>query len=167
MRVIAVRSGEVGAVSERRVVATNRKARHDFHIEETYEAGIALAGTEVKPLRAGHVQLRDGFARIERGEVYLYNVHISPYEQANRWNHEPMRTRKLLLNRSEVGRLAGKVQQAGFTLVPLSIYFNGRGYAKVELGVAKGKRTWDKRESIARRDAEREAQRAIKERLKV
>ncbi|HET7558501.1 MAG TPA: SsrA-binding protein SmpB [Limnochordia bacterium] len=148
----------------RQVVATNRKAFHDYHIEDRVEAGIALVGTEVKPVRAGQVNLRDGFARIERGQVLLYNVHISPYEQGNRWNHEPTRTRRLLLNRKEIGRLSGRVQQSGFTLVPLSIYFNERGYAKVELGVAKGKQLWDKRQSIAKRDVEREVRRAVKAR---
>lgn len=146
------------------MVATNRKAFHDYHIEDRVEAGIALVGTEVKPVRAGQVNLRDGFARIERGQVLLYNVHISPYEQGNRWNHEPTRARRLLLNRKEIGRLSGRVQQSGFTLVPLSIYFNERGYAKVELGVAKGKQLWDKRQSIAKRDAEREVRRAVKAR---
>lgn len=148
----------------RQVVATNRKAFHDYHIEDRVEAGIALAGTEVKPVRAGQVNLRDGFARIERGQVLLYNVHISPYEQGNRWNHEPTRTRRLLLNRKEIGRLSGRVQQSGFTLVPLSVYFNERGYAKIELGVAKGKQLWDKRQSIAKRDVEREVRRAVKAR---
>lgn len=146
------------------MVATNRKAFHDYHIEDRVEAGIALVGTEVKPVRAGQVNLRDGFARIERGQVLLYNVHISPYEQGNRWNHEPTRARRLLLNRKEIGRLSGRVQQSGFTLVPLSIYFNERGYAKVELGVAKGKQLWDKRQSIAKRDVEREVRRAVKAR---
>lgn len=123
----------------------NRKARHDFFIEETYEAGIELKGTEVKSLRAGKANLKDSYARIENGEAILFNMHISPFEQGNRFNHEPRRNRKLLLHKSEIFRLAGKTREKGFTLVPLRIYFNERGLAKVELGLAKGKRQYDKR----------------------
>lgn len=151
-------------MSESKVVATNRRARHDYHIEETYEAGMVLTGTEVKSIRQGRLNLKDSFARIEKGEVFLYNMHVSPYSHGNRWNHEPTRTRKLLLRRDEIRRLVGKVQQQGLTLVPLKVYFTPRGHAKVELALARGKKLWDKRESIARRDAEREAQRASKER---
>ncbi|HEX6971253.1 MAG TPA: SsrA-binding protein SmpB, partial [Limnochordia bacterium] len=111
------------------VVATNRKARHDYFVEETIEAGLVLTGTEVKSLRAGRVQLRDSYARVERGEVFLYNVHISPYEYGNRWNHDPLRTRKLLLRRDEIRRLVGKTQARGMTLVPLDIYFTPGGWA--------------------------------------
>lgn len=147
------------------VVATNRKARHDYHIDETFEAGIVLTGTEVKSLRAGKVNLKDSFARIAGGEVWLHNLHISPYEYGNRWNHEPTRPRKLLLHRKEIRRLIGLVQRERYTLIPLRIYFNSRGIAKVELALAKGKKKWDKREDIAKRTAQREAARAVKERL--
>lgn len=147
-----------------RLVATNRKARHDYTIEETYEAGLVLTGTEVKSLRQGKAQLRDSFARISGGEVWIHNVHISPYEQGNRWNHEPTRQRKALMHRAEIRRLIGKIQQQGYTLIPLSLYFNDRGIAKVELGLAKGKKKWDKREDMARRSAAREAERALKAR---
>jgi len=152
-------------VAETKLVATNRKARHDYHIDETFEAGIVLTGTEVKSLRAGRANINDSFARIERGEVFLYNMHISPYDFGNRWNHDPTRTRKLLLNKAEIRRLVGKVQQQGLTLVPLRVYFNDRGIAKVELALARGKKKWDKREDIARRDARREIEKAVKERL--
>lgn len=147
---------------ERKMVASNRKAFHDYFIEETYEAGIALTGTEVKSARLGRVNLRDSFARVEGGEVFLYNAHISPYDFGNRWNHEPTRRRKLLMNKAEIRRLIGKTQQEGLTLVPLSAYFNERGRLKIELAVAKGKKKWDKRESMARRDAQREVERALK-----
>lgn len=149
---------------QRRHVATNRKARFDYTIEETYEAGIVLVGTEVKSLRLGKANLRDSFARIHAGEVWLHNLHISPYDHGNRWNHEPTRMRKLLMHRAEIRRLVGKIQQQGFTLIPLQLYFNKRGIAKVQLGLAKGKKQWDKRETIARRSAQREAERALKER---
>lgn len=151
--------------STRQVVATNRRARFDYTIEETYEAGLVLTGTEVKSLRLGKANLRDSFARIDRqGEVWIHNLHISPYDHGNRWNHEPTRQRKALMHKAEIRRLIGKMQQQGYTLIPLSLYFNARGIAKVELGLAKGKKKWDKREDIARRSAEREAQRALKER---
>jgi len=153
------------ALAEKTVVATNRKARHDYDLQETYEAGLVLTGTEVKSLRAGRVNLRDSFARVEKGEVYLYNMHISPYSHGNRWNHEPTRTRKLLLRKDQIRKLVGKVQQQGLTLVPLEIYFNDRGYAKVELAVARGKKKWDKRETIAKREAEREVEKAVKQRI--
>ncbi|MBO2521032.1 MAG: SsrA-binding protein [Firmicutes bacterium] len=151
-------------MGEVKVVATNRKARHDYHIQETYEAGIVLTGTEVKSIREGRLNLRDSFARIEGGEVFLYNMHVSPYSHGNRWNHEPTRTRKLLLKKEEIRKLVGKVQQEGWTLVPLRVYFSPRGHAKVELALARGKKLWDKRQAVARRDAQREAQRAAKER---
>lgn len=153
-------------MAESKLVATNRKARHDFHIEDTYEAGIVLTGTEVKAMREGRVNLRDSFARIENGEAFLHNVHISPYSHGNRWNHEATRTRKLLLNKREIRRLIGTVQQQGLTLVPLKVYFNARGIAKVEIAVARGKKQWDKRRDIAKREASREAERAIKERTR-
>ncbi len=144
-------------------VAENRKARHDYHLEEKFEAGLVLTGTEVKSLRRGHCNLRDGYAQVNDGEVWLYNVHISPYEAGNRFNHEPMRPRKLLLHREEINRLIGRTREKGYTLVPLRVYFKG-GYAKVELALARGKRQYDKRRAIAERDARREIDRAFKER---
>ncbi|SDF67562.1 SsrA-binding protein SmpB [Sporolituus thermophilus] len=151
--------------SKIKIVAENRKARHDFHIHETYEAGIVLTGTEVKSLRAGKANLKDSYARIENAEVMLHNMHISPYEQGNRFNHEPLRTRKLLLHRYEINKLIGKTKEKGFTLVPLKIYFT-RGKAKVELAVATGKKLYDKREDMAERDAKREMDRALREKQK-
>jgi SsrA-binding protein len=144
------------------VVADNRKARHDYHIEESMEAGIALTGSEIKSVRAGRVNLRGSYARVINEEVLLYDAHISPYDQAYE-QHEPMRPRKLLLHRREINRLLGLVQQKGMTLVPLRIYFKGR-LAKVELGVARGKKIYDKRQDMAQRDAQREIERAMKER---
>jgi SsrA-binding protein len=143
-----------------RVIATNRRARHEYWIEETHEAGIALTGTEVKSLRAGHVILGDAFARVDRGEAWLLHLHINPYEQGNIQNHDPMRTRKLLLHKREIMRLGARVQQRGYTLVPLRLYFRN-GVAKVELGLARGRHTYDKRERIAERDAERRIARSL------
>ncbi|MEW6662602.1 MAG: SsrA-binding protein SmpB [Bacillota bacterium] len=156
------------ATGEKRIkiVTENRKARHDFFIEESYEAGIALTGTEVKSLRGGKANLQDSYARIENGEVILYNMHVSPYEQGNRFNHEPKRPRKLLLHKREINRLWGKTREKGLTLVPLKVYFNPQGRAKLELGLAKGKKTFDKRDDIAVRDAQREIQKAFRERQK-
>jgi len=145
-----------------RNVAENRKARHDYFIEETYEAGIALQGTEVKSLRLGRINLRDGYAQVEQGEIFLHNVHISPYEQGNRFNHEPLRKRKLLMHRGEIRRLLSQVREKGYTLVPLRVYFNEQGRAKVEIGVAKGKKSYDKREDVAARDVKREMDRAMR-----
>ncbi len=144
-----------------KVVAENRKARHDYFIEETYEAGIALVGTEVKSLRAGKANLRDSYAEVINGEVFLQNMHISPYEKGNRFNHDPKRPRKLLLHKSEIRRLIGRTMQKGYTLIPLRVYFK-RGKAKVELALARGKKLYDKRESIAKRDAEREIAREFR-----
>ncbi|HOB88718.1 MAG: SsrA-binding protein SmpB [Bacillota bacterium] len=146
-----------------KVVATNRKAYHDYHIGETYEAGIVLTGTEIKSVRQGMVSLRDSFARVENGEVFLYNMNVSPYDAGNRFNHEPRRTRKLLLNKSEIRKLATKTQEKGFTLVPLKVYLKN-GWAKVELALARGKRLYDKREDIKKRDIRRQVDRAIKDR---
>ena len=140
----------------------NRKARHEFEILETYEAGLVLKGPEVKSLRAGHLAFRDSFARIERGEVWLYSLHIAPYEQANRANVDPDRARKLLLNRDEIRRLVVKIDEKGLTLVPLEVYFR-RGNAKVTLAVARGRRLYDKREKLKRQTQEREARRAMDE----
>ncbi len=149
-----------------KIIAQNRKARHDYFIEETYEAGIVLAGTEVKSVRQGNVNLRDSYAVIKDGEVFLYNMHISPYEKGNIFNRDPLRTRKLLLNRREINKLTGYVQQKGYTLVPLKVYLK-RGWVKVELAVARGKKSYDKRQSIAKRDAQREIERAFRERQKM
>ncbi|GAV21561.1 SsrA-binding protein SmpB [Carboxydothermus pertinax] len=146
-----------------KVITENRKAFHDYHILEKYEAGISLKGTEVKSIRLGRVNLRDSFARIENGELWLYNMHISPYEQGNRFNHEPKRPRKLLMHKREIMRLFGKTREKGLTLVPLKLYFKGN-YAKIELGLAKGKKIYDKREEMAKRDAAREIEKALRAR---
>ena len=144
-------------------VCENRKARHDYFIHETYEAGIALVGTEVKSLRAGKANLKDSFARIKNNEIYLDNMHISPYEQGNIFNHDPLRARKLLLHKAEIIRLASKVKEKGFTLVPLKVYFK-RSHAKVLLGLATGKKNYDKRQALAEKAAKRDIERALKER---
>lgn len=146
-------------------IATNRKARHDFFIEETYEAGIALKGTEVKSIRAGKINLKDSYALIENGELLLYNMHISPYEKGNRFNHDPTRTRKLLMHKREIMRLFGYVREKGYSLVPLRVYINEKGLVKVEIALAKGKKLYDKRKEIAKRDAERQMEKALKERF--
>ena len=145
-----------------KVVATNRKALHDYAVEEKLEAGIVLKGTEVKSLREGRVNLRDSYASVDRGEVILHHCHISPYSHGNIMNHEPLRQRKLLLHRKEINKLIGKTQQRGLTLIPLRIYFSQRGHAKVELALAKGKRQYDRREAIKAREAGREVERAMK-----
>jgi len=145
-------------------VATNRKAFHDYFIEERYEAGIMLQGTEVKSLREGRVNLQDSYASVRGSEVFLHQCHISPYSHGNIMNLDPTRVRKLLLHKTEIHKLLGKTQQKGLTLIPLRIYFSKRGYAKVELGLAKGKKLYDRRETIKSREAGREVQRAIKER---
>lgn len=147
-----------------KVVATNRKAFHEYFIEERYEAGIMLQGTEVKSLREGRVNLQDSYASVRGSEVFLHQCHISPYSHGNIMNHDPTRVRKLLLHKTEIHKLLGKTQQKGLTLIPLRIYFSKRGYAKVELGLAKGKKLYDRRETIKTREAGREVQRAIKER---
>lgn len=145
-----------------KVLAQNKKAIHDYFIDEVYEAGIVLSGTEVKSVRMGKVNLKDSFARIENNEVFLYNMHISPYEKGNIFNKDPLRTRKLLLNRQEINKLTGYVTQKGYTLVPLRVYLK-HGLVKVELAVARGKKLYDKREDIAKRDAKREIERHFKE----
>ena len=146
------------------VVADNRKARHDYFIEENYEAGLALKGSEIKSIRAGRINLRGGYARIQDGEVWLYDVHISPYDQSGKYyNHEPTRPRKLLLHRREISRILGQVERQGFTLVPLRFYFKGRRL-KVDLGLARGKKLYDKRDDIANREAKRDIERAMKSR---
>ncbi len=146
-----------------KVVATNRKAFHDYHIEDKFEAGIMLRGTEVKSLREGLVNLRDSYASVNHGEVFLHNCHINPYSHGNIMNHEPLRTRKLLLHQKEITQLIGKTQQKGLTLIPLRIYFGPRGHAKVELALAKGKKQYDRRETIKEREAGREVERAMKD----
>ena len=143
-------------------VARNRKALHDYEILETFEAGLVLVGPEVKSIRNGRVNLKDGYAALEGGELWLRNVHVSPYENANRYNVEPTRPRKLLMHRVQLQRLIGKAAEKGLTIVPLDVHFT-RGYAKVTLGLARGKRQHDKRESIRRRELDREAERAVRE----
>ena len=147
------------------LVAQNRKARHDYHIDDTYEAGLVLTGTEVKSLRAGRASLVDGFAEVSDGELWLQGVHIPEYTQGTWTNHEPRRRRKLLLHRQEIDRLSARVQERGLTLVPLALYFKD-GRAKVEIGVGRGKRAYDKRQSLAKREADREAARALGRRAK-
>jgi SsrA-binding protein len=144
----------------RKVIVQNRKARHNYEIGDTYEAGIVLTGTEVKSLREGRASLADGFAEVRDGEVWLRNVHIPEYDQGSWTNHEPRRSRKLLLRRDEIARLIGKTQERGLTLVPLSLYFKD-GYAKVEIALARGKKTHDKRHALAEKQAKREAERAM------
>jgi SsrA-binding protein len=146
-----------------KVVARNRRARHDYHIEDTFEAGLVLTGTEVKSLRAGRASLAEAFGQISGGELWLHGLHIPEYAQGTWTNHEPRRTRKLLLHRKEIDRLASQVAERGFTIVPLSLYFSG-GKAKVELALARGKRTYDKRHDLAQRDAAREVDRALRRR---
>lgn len=145
-----------------KTIVKNRKARHEYFVEEIFEAGIALTGTEVKSLRQGRANLQDSYAVIKDGEVFLHGMHISPYDQGNRFNHDPLRIRKLLLNRFEINKLIGLTQKKGFTLIPLSLYFK-KGLVKVELGVCRGKKLYDKRDDIARRDAAREIERRMKD----
>jgi SsrA-binding protein len=146
-----------------KIVSTNRKAFFDFAIEEKIEAGIVLVGTEVKALREGRLNLRDSYAAISNGKAVLHNCHIGTYSHGNQMNHDPLRPRILLLHKNEIARLMGKVQQKGLTLVPLRLYFNDRGRAKVELGLARGKKTYDRRETIKKREASREIDRAMKQ----
>jgi SsrA-binding protein len=150
---------------EKHIAAQNRKARHDYEILETLEAGIALQGTEVKSLREGKASLQDCYARVKDGQVFLYHFHISPYDKGNVYNHDPLRVRKLLLHRKEIRKLTGRVEEKGLTLVALKVYFK-KGIAKVELALARGKKAYDKRESIAKRDAQREADRIHRGKLR-
>jgi len=152
-------------MTETKLIATNRKARHDYHILETFEAGLALKGTEVKSLRQGRANINDGYGMIAGGEAFLCNAHVSPYEFGNRENPDPLRKRKLLLHKREITYLEGQVAQKGLTIVPLRLYFN-KGRAKVELALVKGKKSYDKRDAIKRRVAEREIGRAMKGRVK-
>jgi SsrA-binding protein len=149
----------------RKMIAQNRKARHDYAILDTYEAGLVLTGTEVKSLRLGRASLVDGFATIDEGEMYLRNVHIPQYEQGSWTNHEPRRTRKLLLHKGEIERLIGKTKESGLTIVPLALYFSA-GKVKVEIALARGKKSYDKRQDLARRDADREVRKAMGRRFK-
>ncbi len=148
-------------VGGRRIIATNRKARRQYHVVDRWEAGLVLAGPEVKSLREGKVSFKDAFARVVGGEVWLYNLHISPYDSANRWNQDPERPRKLLLHGHEIRRLIGAVEEKGLTLVPLDLYFSG-DYVKTTLALARGKQIHDKREKLKRRTQEREARRAMR-----
>ena len=148
---------------DERVVARNKKAHHDYFVEESFEAGIELVGTEVKSIRNGKVNIKDSFARVDNGELYLHNMHISPYEKGNIYNRDPLRTRKLLVHKKEIRKLIGYTQQKGLTLVPLKVYIT-RGLVKIELAVARGKKSYDKRDDLAKKDAQRRIERAIKER---
>jgi SsrA-binding protein len=149
-----------------KTVATNRKARHDYVVEDTMEAGIALTGTEIKSVREAQVNLQDAYARIERGEAWLIGARIAPWAGGNRWNHEPMRDRKLLLHRTQIDQLLGKTKAKGLTLVPLSMYFNERGKAKVQLALVRGKRNYDRRRDIAARQAKRDLDRELADALR-
>lgn len=146
---------------EGKVIAQNRKASHDYAILDTMEAGIVLQGTEIKAIRNGRINLKDGFARVRNGEVFLYNVHISPYEQGNIFNHDPLRTRKLLLHKKQIAKLIGETKNTGVTLVPLKVYIKN-GFAKVLIGVAKGKKQYDKREDLKRKDIDRQLRQTLK-----
>ena len=149
-------------MAERKLIYNNKKARHDYFIEEEYETGIVLTGTEIKSIRAGGVSLRDSFAKVENSEVFVYNMHISPYEKGNRFNTDPMRPKKLLLHKKEIRKLIGYISRDGLTLVPLDVYLDRRGRAKMTLAVARGKKLYDKREDLAKRDAERDMDRRVK-----
>ena len=145
----------------KKLIANNKKAYHDYFIEEKYEAGISLAGTEVKSLRMGRCSIKEAFIRIEHDEVFVYNMHISPYEKGNIFNKDPLRVRKLLLHRQEIRKIQGHITQKGYTIVPLSVYFSG-SLVKVEIGLAKAKKLYDKRQDIAKKDQRREAERKFK-----
>ena len=149
-----------------KIITKNRKAKHDYHILETFEAGISLQGTEVKSLRLGRVNLKDSYASVREGEVFLEGVHISPYEQGNIHNHDPERKRRLLMHKSEIRKLLGKVKEKGLALVPLSLYFNDRGKVKVELALVKGKKLYDKRRALADKQSKRDMERAFRDRQK-
>lgn len=149
-------------MSGRKLVANNKKARHDYFIEETYETGIVLTGTEIKSIRQGKVNIKESYAKVENGEMMIYGMHISPYDHGNRFNVDPLRPRKLLLHKREIQKLIGYTTQKGLTLVPLRMYINEKGRAKLELAVARGKKDYDKRNSIAKRDADRRMQQAMR-----
>ena len=149
------------AKQEIKLIANNKKAHHDYFLEEKYEAGVELHGTEVKSLRMGKCSIKEAFVRIEKGEVIIYGMHISPYEKGNIFNKDPLRVRRLLLHKSEINKMAGKIKEKGYTLVPLQVYFKG-SLVKVEIGLAKGKKLYDKRQDIAKKDQKREAERDFK-----
>lgn len=149
------------AEKSRKLIANNKKARHDYFVEETYEAGMALHGTEVKSLRLGKCSIKESFIKIEKGEVFIYNMHISPYEKGNIFNKDPLRVKKLLLHKYEINKMAGKIQQQGYTLVPLNVYLSG-SLVKIEVGLCRGKKLYDKRQDIAKRDQRREAEKNFK-----
>ena len=151
----------MGKQETRKLIANNKKAFHDFFIDETYEAGIALHGTEVKSLRMGKCSIKEAFIRIENGEVFIYGMHVSPYEKGNIFNKDPLRVKKLLLHKYEINKLLGKIKEKGYTLVPLQVYFK-EGKVKVEIGLARGKKLYDKREDIAKKDQRREAEKEFK-----
>jgi SsrA-binding protein len=161
-----VRPGRSVMARETKIIATNKKAYHDYFVDETFEAGIALTGTEVKSLRENKANLRDSFATVRGGEVWLHNVHISAYSHGNRSNVDPDRTRKLLLRKAQIRYLIGKTKERGYTLVPLKLYLSPSNLVKVELGLARGKKLYDKREAIAERDHAREVERALKDRTR-
>lgn len=144
-----------------KLIANNKKAYHDYFIEDKYEAGISLAGTEVKSLRQGKCSIKESFIRIEKGEIYIYGMHVSPYEKGNIFNKDPLRVRKLLLHKYEINKMAGKIAEKGYTLVPLQVYFKG-SLVKVEIGLARGKKLYDKRQDIAKKDQKREMEREFK-----
>ncbi len=152
------------AKRERKLVANNKKARHDYFIEEVYEAGIVLTGTEIKSVRQGKVSIKESYAKIEKGELIVFGMNISPYEHGNRYNADPLRPRKLLLHKREISKLMGYTTMKGMTLVPLTMYINEDGRAKVEIAVARGKKNYDKRDTIAKKDAQRKAETAMKQR---
>ena len=149
-------------MKEKKIVANNKKARHDYFIEDVYEAGMVLTGTEIKSIRGGKVNIKESYAKIENGELIIYGMHISPYEQGNRYNVDPLRPRKLLLHKQEIRKLIGLTTLKGLTLVPLNLYINTKGLAKLELAVARGKKNYDKRDDIAKRDADRRMQKAVR-----
>ena len=151
----------MGKESGIRLIANNKKAYHDYFIEDTYEAGIELFGTEVKSMRMGKCSIKESFVQIDKGEVFVYGMHVSPYEKGNIFNKDPLRTRKLLLHQYEIRKIAGKIAEKGYTLVPLKVYFKG-SLVKVEIGIAKGKKLYDKRDDIAKKDQKREAEREFK-----
>ncbi|MGN0659892.1 MAG: SsrA-binding protein SmpB [Emergencia sp.] len=152
------------AKREKKMVASNKKARHDYFIEEVYEAGIVLTGTEIKSVRGGKVSIKESYAKIEKGEMWIYGMNISPYEQGNRFNVDPLRPRKLLLHKQEIRKLIGYTTMKGMTLVPLQMYINEDGRAKIEIAVARGKKNYDKRDDMAKRDAARKMDQAMKQR---
>ncbi len=156
-----LRKGDDMAKEQQKLIANNKKAYHDFFIDEKYEAGIALHGTEVKSMRMGKCSIKESFIRIENGEVFVYGMHISPYEKGNLFNKDPLRVKKLLLHKYEINKLQGKVAEKGYTLVPLQVYFK-EGRAKVEIGLARGKKLYDKRQDIAKKDQRREAEKEFK-----